>query len=137
MINITQLSLQLHTIFNISTVFLYFLLLFELSKEKPNVKLIKVQGLYCALFVIISFLFGGFYYGTIVKTSLYQANFYVQAKANLFFIIPFLSFVVFYLAYALDKKIHDDSRIRKAYSLYVFVVFALISVISFLEILKY
>lgn len=137
MINIPQLSLQLHTIFNISTVFMYFLLLFELSKEKPNTNLIKVQGLYCVLFIMISFLFGGFYYGTIVKTSLYQANFYVQAKANLFFIIPFLSFVVFYLAYALDKKIHAESRIRKAYSLYVFGVFTLISVISFLEILKY
>jgi len=86
---------------------------------------------------MISFLFGGFYYGTIVKTALYQTNYYVQAKANLFFIIPFLSFVVFYLAYALDKKIHNDSNIRRAYALYVFAVFTLLSVINFLEILKY
>lgn len=137
MINIAQLSLQFHIIFNITAMFIYFLLLVELSKEKSNINLVKIQGFYCVLFIMISFLFGGFYYGTIVKTALYQANFYVQAKANLFFMIPFLSFVVFYLGYALGDKVNTEIKIKRAYSMYIFVIFTLISVINLLDILKY
>lgn len=137
MINIIKLSADFHMIFNVTIAFLYFLLLMELAREKPSTKKIHIQTLYCVLFVMISFLFEGFFYGSIINTSVYKLSFFVQAKANLFFMMPFLSFIAFYLSYVLGEKIHSIPQVKKAYSLFIFIVFSLFVVINFMELLRF
>lgn len=134
--DIIKTSIEIHLLFNTTIIFLYFLLLLELAKEKPVTKTIKIQNFYCLMFILISYMFGGFYYSTILNQSLSFGNSYIYARANLFFLMPFLSFCAFYLSFVLGDKIHNKKDIRISYSLFIFTIFVFMSIINLMTLIK-
>ncbi len=133
MIATQKISIIIHILFNASIIFLYFLTLLELSKKNTSSRTLKIQTFYCFFFILISFLFGGYYFTSLIN-KLDGFNFLLKTKINTFFMMPFLSFIAFLLSISLEKEIQTKSNLKKSYSIFVFILFSFSVIISFIEL---
>lgn len=129
------ISLIFHVFFGLVGVIASYIAWVLLLRPQPNLRLLQISSFKSFLFLVLSWLAGGYYYvnyyGGTVKPIIkagpfpWAHSFLMESKEHIFLFLPFLALVVFLVSFLCGEKLMAGSGCKKPLAWLAGLVFVL------------
>lgn len=119
-----QYNLVLHIIFGVMGVIALYAVWMALLRAKPSFKFLRVSSISAFVFLVLSWITGGYYYskyyGTEVKPVIKEGQYpwahdiFMESKEHVFLFLPFLAFVLAVAIFLLRDQLTSESKLKRA-----------------------
>ncbi|MDP3993985.1 MAG: hypothetical protein Q8P75_03340 [bacterium] len=142
MTTLLKFLLASHVVLGLLGVAAFYAVWMQLLKQKVSVRFTKISSIWGALFLVLSWVTGGYYYATyygaavrsVIRAGQYPwaHSVFMEAKEHIFLFLPFLGIVLAIVLVAVGEQINSKPVLKKELA----ILAGVISVLGIIIILS-
>ncbi|MDZ4243545.1 MAG: hypothetical protein U1C57_00370 [Candidatus Doudnabacteria bacterium] len=132
MTTLLKFLLASHVVLGLLGVAAFYAVWMQLLKQKVSVRFTKISSIWGALFLVLSWVTGGYYYATyygaavrsVIRAGQYPwaHSVFMEAKEHIFLFLPFLGIVLAIVLVAVGEQINSKPVLKKELALLAGVI---------------